>query len=93
MRETKEWIKEKVRGVVETREEGWKEKDGMIFWKGRIYIPDSIVLREEILRCHHDQKLTGHPGYTKTHELIMRNYWWPRLMNDVKRYVLGYELC
>jgi len=38
-----------VRGAVEAREEGWEEKDGVIFWKGRMYIPDSIVLREEIL--------------------------------------------
>jgi len=38
-----------VRGAVEAGEEGWEEKDEVIFWKGRMYIPDLIVLREEIL--------------------------------------------
>jgi len=49
VREAKEWIEEEVRGAVEAREEGWEEKDRVIFWKERIYILDSIVLREEIL--------------------------------------------
>jgi len=31
VREAKEWIKEEVRGAVEAREEGWEEKDGVIF--------------------------------------------------------------
>jgi len=48
VREAKKWIKE-VRGAVEAREEIWEEKDRVIFWKGMIYIPDSTVLREEIL--------------------------------------------
>jgi len=49
VREAKEWIEEEVRGAVEAREESWEEKDRVIFWKERIYILDSIVLREEIL--------------------------------------------
>ena len=30
---------------------------------------------------------------TKTHELITRNYWWPRILENVKRYVAGCEKC
>ena len=26
-------------------------------------------------------------------ELVMRNYWWPGVMRDVRRYVKGYNLC
>jgi len=27
------------------------------------------------------------------HELITRNYWWPRILEDIKRYVAGCEKC
>jgi len=65
----------------------------MIFWKERVYVPDSTSLREEIITKHHDSELARHLGYTKTHELITRNYWWPRMLDDIKQYVAGYERC
>jgi len=52
---------------------------------------DLATLQEEILQLHHDQELAGHPGYTKTYELITWNYWWPRMMEDIKRYVASCE--
>jgi transposase InsO family protein len=35
----------------------------------------------------------GHPGQYKTQELITRNYWWPYIQSDVKKYVSGCETC
>lgn len=29
----------------------------------------------------------GHPGQSKTIELITRNYWWPTLTADVKQFI------
>jgi len=26
-------------------------------------------------------------------ELVTRNYWWPEVTRNVKRYVEGYDLC
>ena len=34
-----------------------------------------------------------HPGYTKTHELITKNYWWPQILEDIKQYVVECEKC
>jgi len=42
---------------------------------------------------HHDVKLAGHSGRWKTYELISRNYWWPGLTTDVKKYVTGCDVC
>ena len=58
-----------------------------------MYVPDSITLQEEIITKHYDSELVGHLGYTKTYELITRTYWWPRMLEDVKRYVAGCERC
>ena len=51
------------------------------------------MLHEEIITRHHDSELAGHPGYTKTHELTTRNYWWPWILKDIKQYIAGCERC
>lgn len=68
---------------LDARIEGWEEWEGVVVWNGRIYIPVDKKLREDIIREHHDSRLAGHPGQYKTHELITRNYWWPRILRDV----------
>jgi len=91
--EAEEFVEEEVRAAVENGNEGWQKEGKVITWKERVYVPDSATLQEDILQLHHDQELAGYPGYTKTHELITRNYWWPRMMEDIKRYVAGCKSC
>ena len=74
-------------------EEGWSESDQIMEWKGRVYVPIDSKLREDIIREHHDSCLAGHPGQYKTHELIMRDYWWPGVLRDTRKYVEGCESC
>jgi len=76
---------EEVRGVVEHEEEGWRQKGKVLFWKERIYVPNSATFQEEIITKHHNFKLAGHPKYTKTYKLITKNYWWPRMLKDIKQ--------
>jgi transposase InsO family protein len=75
------------------KEKGWAEADNLVMWKGRVYIPIDRKLREDIIRKHHDSTLAGHPGRYKTHELITRDYWWPRILSDIRKYVEGCESC
>ena len=69
-----EFIKEEVRGAVERQEEGWKREGKVLLWKERIYVPDLATLWEKIITKHHNSKLAGHLGYTKTYKLITSNY-------------------
>ena len=91
--EAEEFIEEEVREAIERQEEGWRKDGKALLWRERVYVPDSITLREEIITKHYDSKLVGHPGYTKTYELITRTYWWPRMLEDIKQYVAGCERC
>src|SRR3979490_302888 len=83
----------KVRERVKSGEKDWKEEEGIITWEGRIYVPKDKKLREEIIHLHHDTPTAGHPGRFKTTELILRNYWWPRIHGDVRTYVDGCGRC
>ena len=76
------------------KETDWEEsEDGIMTWKGRIYIPIDKKLREEIVRQHHNVPTAGHPGQHKTHELITRNYWWPKMHDFIRKYVKGCDTC
>ena len=70
-----------------------KEDNGTITWKNRIYVPIDRELRSDIIKKHHDTITVGHPGQYKTWEMITRNYWWPRIGNDVRRYIKGCLKC
>lgn len=44
------------------------------------------------MNCH-DHILAGHPGIKKMKELVLREYWWPKLKKDIEAYVKGCETC
>ena len=57
--------------------------DGFLRHDNLIYIPDSNDLRLRVLRYKHDHILSGHPGRSKTIDLIRRDYTWPGLREYV----------
>ena len=38
------------------------EEDGLVYMKGRIYVPNNKKIKEEILKENHDSVDVGHPG-------------------------------
>jgi len=63
------------------------EEDGVVYIEGRIYVPNSKKIRENILKKNHDSVDVGHPGQHRMMELIKRTYWWPGLKEDIKKYI------
>jgi len=59
----------------------------------RIYVPNSQKIKEKILQENHEPVDIGHLGQQWIMDLIKRNYWWPEIKNDVKRYVQGCFKC
>ena len=52
----------------------WKNKEGMLFFKDRCYIPPHKELQWEVVKWYHNSLPGGHPGHFKTLELIQRYY-------------------
>ncbi|GLB41131.1 putative retrotransposable element tf2 155 kda protein type 1-like [Lyophyllum shimeji] len=65
-------------GVRSVRSAEWSEDQGILMFRGRIYVPNIPKLRRRIVEQHHDSRVAGHPGRWKTLELVSRSYWWPR---------------
>ena len=59
----------------------------------QLYIPNVGSLRQDLLHEHHDSMLAGHFGVDKTVKLMLRHYYWPSLMRDVKHYVKTCPSC
>jgi len=60
-----------------------------MYKEGKVYVPKDEKLRAEIIRLHHDTPIGGHGGQWKMVELVTRNFWWPGVTKEVKRYVEG----
>ena len=71
----------------------WTYQDGLVTYKGRIYVPADIGLRREIVRLHHEPEPMGHPGRARTYALAARTYWWPGMVRFVSQYCAGCAMC
>ena len=80
-------------GVKILRDEEWREANGVIYKKGKVYVLKDDKLRAEIIRLHHDMPVGGCRGQQKTVELVTRNFWWPGVTKEVKQYVKGCNAC
>jgi hypothetical protein len=73
--------------------------DGDGFWvrphQGRfqVVVPNSPALKKLIFHEHHDSRMAGHPGITRTLEKLTRTLWWPAVARDVEEYVRACASC
>ena len=71
----------------------WAEKEDLLYFRDRIYVPNDPDLRRRIISQHHDSQIAGHPGRWKTLELTSRNYWWPQMSWLIGQYCHTCDLC
>ena len=69
------------------------KQDGILYnlYRGikRIFIPES--LRPQLCLHFHDNH--GHPGISKTIQLILAGYWWPNSTDEITQYVKSCKTC
>ncbi|KAF8701279.1 hypothetical protein RHS03_06547, partial [Rhizoctonia solani] len=66
---------------------------GLLFYQGRIVVPDVGTLRTDLLCIFHNSPLAGHPGRQRTLELVSRNYYWPGIRADTYWHVDSCKTC
>ena len=70
-----------------------KEIAGTWFHNGRRVVTGEIQEKRQIIKSCHDPPIYGHPGISKTIQLVERQYWWPRMKFDITDYVKGCAEC
>jgi hypothetical protein len=68
-------------------------KDGLLYRKGMLWVPEDKDLIRQVLESEHDTKAAGHMGQDKTIELIRRNFWWPKMDEQIIDFVRSCSNC
>jgi len=71
----------------------WLENDGVLWFRGKIYVPRNSDLQRRIFSLCHDTKVARYSRCWKTLELVSRNYWWPQMSRYIRQYVSTCDLC
>jgi hypothetical protein len=61
--------------------------ENRIYYRNRLFIPENIKLKMQIIYRTHNSGTKGHPGRMKTTELVSRSYFWPKMTYDIQNYV------
>lgn len=59
----------------------------------RLCLPDHTTLRLEMLREHHDTRITGHFGFEKTYDTMHRQFYWPNMARTIRDYIHSCDVC
>ena len=70
----------------------FRDDDGLLLKGTRLYVPE-CDLRHKLLSEAHDAPLSGHLGRDKTLERLSRNFYWPRMHQQVHDYVRTCDSC
>nr|XP_009787887.1 PREDICTED: uncharacterized protein K02A2.6-like [Nicotiana sylvestris] len=62
-------------------------KDGTLFYKNRLCVPNDDELRKQILIEVHSLPYAMHPGGTKMYQTIKEHYWWSGMKRDIAEFI------
>ena len=90
-----EHVKDKLQQQsLKKRYEGYKlEEDGLLTFKGRIYIPNVAYLRRLVMDEIHQAPYSGHLGYQKIIATARKKYFWPGMKKDIVEYISRCMKC
>lgn len=68
-------------------------KDGLIHYKGRIWVGSVPALHSKILMALHSSAIGGHSGYEVTHNRVKQLFAWFKLKQSVQDFVAQCTTC
>ena len=89
----KDWLKAYDKALEGKADADVTLEDEVLWYKGRLWVPDSVDLRKVILQEEHDSKVAGHMGQEKMIELVQSNFFWPQMDQWIEDYVHSCPDC
>src|SRR5258707_1343782 len=77
----------------ELHSDEWTCTEGVVLYRGRVYILDNPQLCHDLVHAYHGATITGHPRQWKMLELVSQNYWWPGLSRYATKFIAGCDAC
>jgi hypothetical protein len=89
-----EKIQEIKRNITEEKSSGFSEdEEGVLWYKGRICVPNAKELKDKIHREAHESAYSIHPGGNKIYHDLKATYWWYGMKRDIAEYVALRNTC
>jgi hypothetical protein len=89
-----EKVQEIKRNIKEKKTSGFKEDDeGVLWYKGRICVPNVKELKVKILHEAHESAYSIHLGGNKMYQDLKATYWWYGMKRDIAEYVALCDTC
>jgi hypothetical protein len=89
-----EKIQEIKRNIKKEKSSGFSEDDEDVLWyKGRICVPNVKELKDKILHEAHESTYSIHPRGNKMYHDLKATYWWYGMKGDVAEYAAFYDTC
>uniref|UniRef100_A0A2N9HL73 Chromo domain-containing protein n=1 Tax=Fagus sylvatica TaxID=28930 RepID=A0A2N9HL73_FAGSY len=83
--ESSEHVQQLVSKVKEGEAVGpWVLRDGLFFFKDRIYVAPESTLQQDIIAQFHD---SSHEGFLKTFHRIRANFYWQGMRDSIKTFI------
>jgi hypothetical protein len=80
--------------IKEEKSPGFSEDDeGVLWYTGRICVPNIKELKDKILREAHESAYSIHPGGNKMYHHLKASYWWYGMKRDAAEYVALCDTC
>jgi hypothetical protein len=81
--------------VVETPEEykNFEILNGLIFFRGKLFVPNSSPLKQTLLEEFHASLVGGHSGIHRTFGRLQENVFWFGMRKDVEEFVKACAIC
>jgi hypothetical protein len=70
-----------------------EDEEGVLWYKGRICVPNVKELKNKILREAHESAYSIHPGGNKMYHDLNTTYWWYGIKRDVAKYIALCDTC
>ncbi|WVZ17565.1 hypothetical protein V8G54_010547 [Vigna mungo] len=68
-------------------------KDQLLFWKGRLVIPQQSPLISKILEAYHCSPIGGHSGIARTISRVKAEFYWPKMKEQIHKFVQHCSIC
>ena len=70
------------------------DQRGAILFRDCVWVPDFESLKTALIHCAHDAPgISEHPGRNATREMLCRQFFWPRMANEVRQFLHNCDRC
>lgn len=83
-------IKLSVKG---TSDDNYSFQQGLLRYKGRIWVGTDVTLQQRIISAFHDSAMGGHSGFPVTYHRLKQLFGWTGLKAAVKQFVSSCPTC